>query len=302
MVTSMIFNEVVNNRYQVVIAEAMKPVKAVKNRDGVVVEIYERDQMRALMWPGMYNNGGIWMPHVEVKIFENKEIKSPILHKSTSMSKNDFAKMGLTKDSSDDEKTEKYREYIKQHKEKYRAQMNQMFNEAEREVEALKKHVVSPEEDGAVVPHMAETVKDFIYNPSEEHVKHLLMDMKDKGYLRTMKRGDKKGQLLTDMKAINRVVLNNKLMLTPAGISALIAKDLADKLTQWSRFGFSANLIGDIRYWASKVAEQYHFSKEDAHKFENQANKTVEFYSKRIYEIVKTMNDAFIKHSESAPT
>ena len=296
------FKKLIQANYTVVIAAPMTPTKTVRNKDGVPVEIFEKggdSEMRALLWASLSHNGGIWMPQVIVKVYETKSDEKPVLVKNSFMSKKDFANCGLTKNSSTEDKKAKFITYVDQQKAKYRAQMQQIFNEAERELEALKKHVVSPEDDGAISPHAGELLKDFIYNPNETHTKNLLMDMKDKGYLRPMQRGDRKGQLLTDMKAINRVVLNNKLMLTPSGISALIAKDLSDKLIKWSRWGFSVNLISDIHYWARKVAEQYNFSDEDKKKFAEKANKSVELYSKAIYQIVMALNQK-LKDSEQA--
>jgi hypothetical protein len=275
------------------IAASMQPTKVVRNKEGLPVEIFEKGDdsgMRSFLFADMMHNGGIWMPRVFVKVFESRTETKPVLIKESYMSKNDFANCGLTKDSTDQDKIEKYKDYIKKQKEKYRAQMQQIFNEAERELEALKKHVVSPENDGSISPHTVGVIKDFIFHPNETHTKNLLMDMKDKGYLKPMQRGERKGQLLTDMKAINRVVLNNKLMITPSGISALIAKDLADKLLQWTRWGFSAHLIADIHHWAGKVAEQYHFSEDEKKEFTSKANKAVELYSKEIYKIVTIFN------------
>lgn len=288
------FKQLLTKKY--ILAAPMTPTKVVKNKDGVPVEIYERNGMRALLWANLMNNGGIWMPQVHVKVFENKESNKAIIYKNVFMSKRDFSKSGLTKSASSEDKTPIYQEYVKKHKDKYREAMNQIFNEAERELKALEKH--SPADEGVTL-HVVELVKSFINKPNQEHTKDLLMDMKDKGYLRPMQRGERKGQLLTDMKAINRVVLNNKLLVTPSGISALIAKDLADKLLKWTRWGFSMHLLSDINHWADKVAALFNFSKEETDDFRKQAHKAVEYYSKEIYQIVMSFNQKLKENPNS---
>ena len=279
------FKKQIEQKY--ILAAPMKPTKIVRNKDGVPVEVYEREEMRAFLWATLFNNGGIWMPQVHVKVFENKETNKPVIYKNVYMSKREFSKAGLKKSSSNEEKTPIYQEYVKKYKDKYRTLMNQLFNEAERELKALEKH--SPDETGVTL-HAVNLVKSFINNPNQEHTKNLLMDMKDKGYLRPMQRGERKGQLLTDMKAINRVVLNNKLLVTPSGISALIAKDLSNKLLKWTRWGFSMHLLSDINYWAMKVSELFNFSHKESEDFKKDAHKAVEYYSKEIHKIVMAFN------------
>lgn len=278
-------------------AAPMEPTKSVRNKDGVRIDIFERagSEMRALLWANLTHNGGLWMPEVHLKVFESKTKDKPVVHKSVFMSKSEYAECGLTKKSTQEEKKPKFLAYIDKHKEKYKNQMTQIFNEADREIEALKKH--KPEDTGtALAPSSLNILKDFIYRPNEEHTKNLLMDMKDKGYLRPAQRGSRKGQLLTDMKAINRVVHSQELLLTPSGISALIAKDLSDKLIKWSRWGFSPSLISDISWWARKVCEQFGLSEEESHEFANKAHKAVEHYSKEIYQIVLVFNQKLQEH------
>ena len=283
-----------------ILAAPMKPTKLVRNKEGTPIEIYERggdSTMRAFLWADLTNNGGIWMPQVHVKVFETKESKEPVLFKGVYMSKREYEELGLKKTSSNEEKKPKYQQYVKEHKEKYQTQMNQLFNEADRELAALKKHTI-PESGGSIEPSIVNLLKDFVLNPNDAHTKSLLTDMKDKGYLRPMARGERKGQLLTDMKAINRVVLNKKLMITPSGISALIAKDLSDKLLKWMRWGFSYNLISDIEWWARKVSEQFNFSAEEAKEFKEKSHRAVEYYSKSIYRMVFMFNEKLKDKSE----
>lgn len=284
------FKQQVSAKY--IIASPMEPTKRIRNKDGIIVEVFEKggdSEMRAILWPNLTHNGGVWMPAVHLKVFEKRADDKPILTKNVFMSKKEFAECGLNKKSSEEEKKKKFFEYIDLHKNKYRAQMNQIFNEAEREIEALKKH--TPQEGGtAITPSVIALLKDFIYSPNDSHTKDLLIDMKDKGYLRPMLRGERKGQLLTDMKAINRVVLDRKLSITPTGISALIAKDLSDKLIKWSRWGYSASLITDISWWARHVSEQFGFSPEETKAFADHSHKAVEHYSKEIYNIVLVFN------------
>jgi len=289
------FKEQIERKY--ILAAPMKPTKVVRNKDGVPVEVYEREEMRAFLWATMFNNGGIWMPEVHVKVYKDKESDSDIIYKNVYMSKREFSKAGLKKSSSNEDKKPVFLEYVKKHKDKYRTLMNQLFNEAEREIKALEKH--SPSDETGITPHAVELVKSFINNPNQAHTKDLLMDMKDKGYLRPMQRGERKGQLLTDMKAINRVVLNNKLLVTPSGISALIAKDLADKLLKWTRWGFSMSLLSDISHWARKVSELFNFSHKETEDFKRDAHKAVEYYSKEIHKIVVAFNQKLKENPNS---
>lgn len=283
----MSFKETILKKYQtLIIAAPMTPVKTVK-KDGTVIEVYERDNFTGLLWANLSYNGGIYMPSVQVKIFEKGGQKA-IIHKSVSMSKKEYKDFGLSKKSTPEEKNPKYIMYVDEHKTKYRNQMTNLFSEAQRELEALKKHTVEP--GVALSPHMLEEIKAFIYNPNQHHTTNLLMDMKDKGYLRPMLRGRFKGLLMTDMKAINRVVLDRELSVSTTAISALIAKDLADKLKKWTHWGYSSGLISDIHHWAKHVAEQYNFSEEEKRDFQNKTHEAVKYYSKGIHQLVMAFN------------
>jgi len=292
---------------------AMEPSKIYKTKTGRLY-VFEREPFTALLTMGFFDNAGLSVPEVVVKIYQDldrdlKNIRSlkPILVKSVFLSKRDAEKMfgvgfARVKKIPPEDRTEKFREYLKLQYEKYKKQMNQIFNAAEKEITEKEKFVTK--QAGIVPSDLKDQVLNFLKNPTEPNVEILLADMKDKKFVRPIMRGPNKGMLTADVKAANRVLHDEKLLNTPQAISALITKAIADHLDPWTPFGWQLAMFGmPISWWVDNMVKLFGMDKSEVRSLNKLATEAITFYSTHIVKEIRKFNQKLAdKQKPATPT
>jgi len=272
--------------------------KVVKNSQGTRIEIYQKDDWRVLIYGNFVPNGNMMVPELILKVLKGEDAKPIIVH-SMFMSKRDLEESGISKKSSNEEKTEVFKKFVTEAKDKFRHQVDSSVREAIKELAAREKYKVAPTE-GLSTQTVYQQLKDFISNPSEANAHLILDDIKDKGYIRPALKGPNKGYLIPDLKAINRVILDEGLRNQPHALSAFIARRVGFEMdiNNRSRLGWGLAFRED--WWADEMSKSISSDPEDQKSIRKAILKTIDLYYHLVLKLVIEYNKQIKERNKPA--
>jgi len=145
-------------------------------------------------------------------------------------------------------------------------------------------------------------VMEFVRRVSQQNLELLFREMKDKKYIRPLKKGRNKGKLTVDLKNVNRVLFDSDLLLKPFAVAAIIAKLAAESIKDMQtssrgavRFNIPISVMMDAEYWLRKVSEvlvESKLLKDEAERvqWKKQGSKNLDHYAEMLAKLVFTFN------------
>ncbi len=155
--------------------------KLIKNSDGIIIEVFKKEDWRVLIYANYVLNGKMYVPRVILKVLKGNNAEAIVSH-SVFMSKREMQEAGIDKTTPKDIKMEKFRQYVKKHKDKYRHQIISSIKESEKDISEREKFKINNEQ-GIITTNVYDQLKEFIDNPSDSNKELLMQDIKDKGYI-----------------------------------------------------------------------------------------------------------------------